>query len=282
MNKSIALKKLPLVSTLVSFRRAIIRLRIVIPYFAPGMFNAYRWIWKRTELSNFYYDLTTRNMQYLAQGLATIFKVPVNDVKRYFSELDSDLDLRAHLLNGLAKLGVGEESECKYGKRYIWYAIVRIKKPSMVVETGMEHGMGTCILATALLRNKKEGFDGIVVGVDINPSAGKLISGKYKDVTLLLYDDSVKSLLGLNTVIDLMINDSDHDYEHEMLEYEAIKNLISERSVILSDNAHNCSALSDFSLSNTREFVFFSEQPSNHWYPGGGIGISFENSTKLT
>ncbi len=279
MIKFRALKNLPLVSTLVSIRRAIIKLRIVTPYFTPGLSNAYQWIWKRTELSNFYYDLTTRNMQYMAQGLATIFKVPVNQIIQYFLELDSDLDLRAHLLNGLAKLGVGEESECKYGKRCIWYAIVRIRKPSIVVETGVEHGMGTCILAAALLKNTEEGFPGVVIGVDKNPSAGQLISGKYSDVTHVLYGDSIKSLLELNTVIDLMINDSDHTYEHEMLEYEAIKNQITEKSVILSDNAHTCSALSDFSLLNMREFVFFSEQPSNHWYPGGGIGISLRHST---
>ena len=34
--------------------------------------------------------------------------------------------------------------------------------------------------------------------------------------------------------------------------------------------------LSVFSKENGRKFIFFKEQPLNHWYPGAGIGISFK------
>jgi hypothetical protein len=32
-------------------------------------------------------------------------------------------------------------------------------------------------------------------------------------------------------------------------------------------------ALAEFSERSGRRFVFFSERPKDHWYPGAGIGI---------
>jgi hypothetical protein len=91
----------------------------------------------------------------------------------------------------------------------------------------------------------------------------------------VLYSDSIESLQGLRKQIDIFINDSDHSAEYEEREYETIKSKLARTAIILGDNAHATDKLINFALAPGRQFVFFQEQPLNHWYPGGGIGIAF-------
>ena len=68
------------------------------------------------------------------------------------------------------------------------------KKPKIVVETGIDKGLGSVLLCSALLKNKEDGFEGRYYGTDINPKAGYLLSGKYLKVGEILFGDSITSL----------------------------------------------------------------------------------------
>jgi hypothetical protein len=59
-----------------------------------------------------------------------------------------------------------------------------------------------------------------------------------------------------------------------MQEYEVIKEKLTKNAIIIGDNAHVTDCLLRFSLKEKREFVFFKEEPEEHWYPGAGMGIS--------
>jgi hypothetical protein len=78
----------------------------------------------------------------------------------------------------------------------------------------------------------------------------------------------------LNEVIDIFINDSDHSSNYEETEYAIIAGKMAEQSLILGDNSHVSRALLQFTLEHDRPYVFFKEEPAQHWYPGAGIGIS--------
>jgi len=71
------------------------------------------------------------------------------------------------------------------------------------------------------------------------------------------------------------VNDSDHSAQYERQEYETIASRLASAGLILGDNCHCNDVLADFSTTRGRQFVFFREEPRDHWYPGGGIGISF-------
>jgi hypothetical protein len=135
--------------------------------------------------------------------------------------------------------------------------------------------LGAILLCSALLRNNEEGFIGKYYGTDINPQAGYILSGKYKQFGEILFGDSIESLSKLTEPVDLFINDSDHSKEYEYQEYQTIYKLLSKESVILGDNSHYSDKLAVFSNETGRNFLFFKEVPLNHWYPGAGIGISF-------
>ena len=194
----------------------------------------------------------------------------------YFSELLNDKELYNHLNNSLRNIPeYGKEIKFAYGRRIGWYAFVRILKPKLIIETGVDHGVGSCVLTSALLRNKQEGFHGSYLGTDINKKAGKLLKEPYSSIGKILYGDSIESLMKIKDRIDIFINDSDHSSEYEFQEYLTIEEMISPDSIILGDNSHFTNCLSKFSKRTNRNFLFFKEIPKNHWYPGAGIGISF-------
>jgi hypothetical protein len=86
-------------------------------------------------------------------------------------------------------------------------------------------------------------------------------------------DDSLQAILKINQ-IDLFIHDSDHSAEHETREFELVKTRLSDDGIVLSDNSHVTKELANWSLQNGRKFMYFAEEPLNHWYPGAGIGVS--------
>ena len=165
--------------------------------------------------------------------------------------------------------------QIEYGRRLGWYAFTRVLKPKVVIETGVDHGVGSCVLASALMRNAAQGFPGEYFGTDLRSSAGEVFSGEYAKMGRILYGDSITSLKAFDKKIDLFINDSDHSAVYEYDEYVTIADKLSGRGIILGDNSHVTDSLSRFSRERNRQFVFFSEKPENHWYPGAGIGISF-------
>ena len=235
-----------------------------------------QWAWGDNERSNFFYDLTDLNKEHLAQTIALITNNEIEKVFNCFDELLGDKDLYNHLNYNLKKYPeYGTEIEFAYGRRLGWYAFVRLTRPKIVIETGVAQGVGACVLSSAILKNKDEGFDGEYIGTEINPNAGKLFQEPYNKVGKIIYQDSLETLSKINVGIDLFINDSDHSSEYEYKEYLEIEKNLTPNSFILGDNSHVTNCLSKFSRKTQRSFIFFKETPKKHWYPGAGIGISF-------
>ncbi len=167
------------------------------------------------------------------------------------------------------------DQEARYGRRLGWYAIVRAQKPAIVIETGVDKGLGTCLIASALLRNAAEGHPGRIYGLDLNPESGYLLGGQYANFGEVVVGDAVESLRKFEKNIDCFINDSDHSATYERAEYETICDKLSSKAILIGDNAHCSEELRNFALKTNRNFLFFREEPKDHWYPGAGIGVAF-------
>lgn len=259
------------------------RLGKALGYYTPALGRAFKWALESRELTNFTYPITEKNKNYLAHTISVVTGVSHSLVMGYFDEVEADEDLKQHVVRRIRegpKRYACDES-CVFGRRLGWYMFVRILKPAVVVETGVDKGHGAVLLCTALMRNEAEGFPGRYLGTDINPEAGFLLSAPYDRVGSILYGDSISSLQSIPR-IDCFINDSDHSESYERREYETIISKLGPRGVILGDNCHCNDVLATFSAEQKREFLFFHEEPKNHWYPGGGIGISFiKNSLRF-
>jgi predicted O-methyltransferase YrrM len=258
------------------------RLDLALGYYERRLSAMIMWLHCSLEDSNFTYDLTERNHRHLAHLVATVVGCPAAQISGYLRELQTGDALRAHYAREIPRYGrlAPLEARLQVGRRAGWYAVVRAIKPKVVIETGVERGHGAITLTAALLRNRAEGFPGRYYGTELNPAAGKLLSGVYAEVGEIVYGDSATTLAAFNQPIDVFVNDSDHSAEYEAREYRIVDSKMSSNGVMLSDNAHVTDSLLDFAEATGRRYLFFREEPKDHWYPGAGIGFAFRPDSR--
>jgi predicted O-methyltransferase YrrM len=254
------------------------RLARVARHDAQVFGDSARWLFTSREHHNYTYDLTRLSREHLAWFVSVVCEAPVGRIREYFEELESDRDLRAHIETSTAQAarrGLADR-KVRYARRIGWYAIVRAVKPAHVVETGVDKGLGTCVLAAALLRNRAEGHPGRVTSLDINPEAGYLVQEEpWSEVVDLVIGDSVGSIGALGRRVDVFLHDSDHSVEHERREFEAVGPKLAERALLLTDNVTKTDVLARYAERTGRRFLAYREQPVRHWFPGDGIGAAW-------
>lgn len=253
------------------------RLAAALRHTCAGAGRAFTWSVSSREDTNFTYELTPANVNVLAQLLAVVTGHDPVTCRARIDEVAEDDELRRHIVRATeaSRFRVHTDPEPRFARRLGWYALVRLMRPRVVVETGVDKGLGSVLLCSALLRNLAEGYPGRYYGTDINPQAGWLLSGRYAETGKILYGDSIASLQALEETVNVFINDSDHSADYEAREYEVIAGKLGNGAVILSDNAHVSDALERFSRASGRSFLYFHEQPLDHWYHGAGIGFSY-------
>lgn len=236
------------------------RVAYALGYYLPKLRNVIVWGFRSRESTNYTYDLTDDSLLYLAHTIAIVSGVDVRTAQRYIAEARSDNLLRETVINAVqnSPFRYVSDARCEFGRRLGWYALVRILKPRVVIETGVDKGLGAILLCAALLKNQSDGANGKYFGTDIDPHAGWLLKSPYAEVGSVLIGDSVQSLHAFPHSIDLFINDSDHSADYEYREYQAILGKLTERSIVLGDNAHVSSMLAKFAEQNGMDFVFFS------------------------
>lgn len=247
-----------------------LRISTVARHDARVIASSVRWLARSREHTNLTYDLEPLNVNHLVWFVSEISGASVTQVRRYVDEIDRDTELRLHIADRTSasqRTGLADR-DVRYGRRIGWYAFVRALRPSHVVETGTDKGLGSCVLAAALLRNGH----GQLTTIDVNPDAGYLIGGRYEEVISVRIGDSLRELPTLPPA-GLFIHDSWHSREHEDSEIRRVR--LTEDGVVLSDNAHVTDALAEWAEETDRRFLYFHERPQHHWYPGSGIGVAW-------
>ncbi|MEV1144723.1 class I SAM-dependent methyltransferase [Micromonospora sp. NPDC049799] len=254
------------------------RLRTVARYDAKVLRSSARWLVTSREHHNYTYDLTSLSRNHLAWFVSVVCDIPVKQVRTYLDEIESDDNLRQHLLAAIAgsdRRGLADK-EIRYARRIGWYAIVRAARPQHVVETGVDKGLGSVVLASALLRNAAEGHPGRVTSLDINPEAGYLaMVAPWSEVVDLVIGDSLASIAALDRPVDLFLHDSDHSSAHERREFAAVEPKLAPGAILLTDNVTITNVLAEHAERTGRRFLAYRESPANHWYPGDGIGVAW-------
>jgi predicted O-methyltransferase YrrM len=253
------------------------RITVAWAYLKTPFMYMMTWVFSSREYTNFTYPLTAMNKQYLSTFVAEITGITAHEANSFLVEVENDDELRQHIRNVTQQSAEARfaDAQVEYGRRLGWYALVRAQKPRTVIETGVDKGLGSCVITAALRRNALEGHLGRYYGTDINQKAGYLLCGEYAKYGEILYGDSIASLDQLNLEIDMFINDSDHSAEYESREYDAVETKLSDTAIVIGDNAHCTDRLFRFTQQTNRRFLYFQEKPSKHWYPGGGIGIAY-------
>jgi predicted O-methyltransferase YrrM len=257
---------------------------VALPYLARQFGLMFRWVFASKEHYNHTYDLTKLNRHYLDSYVSVISGHELGTIEKYSKELEADEELR-QLLRARTLASPDRHNsdvEPRYGRRIGWYALVRATKPSVVVETGVDRGLGTAVIAAALKRNAAEGYPGMVHATDIVQECGHLVAEPYKSFCRIWIGDSVETLKQFNEPVDIFLHDSDHRPEYEWAEFLAIKARLHAGSLVLSDNSQQTSKLFEFAQTMGKAFLYFQDAPKDHWWPGDGIGAAFVPGTKTT
>lgn len=249
-----------------------LRTMMVARYDAHLIGRSVDWLVHSRETTNFTYDLDLLNRDQLCWFVSAVAGAEIGQVRAWMQELTDDnhlVDQITKRLSSNPRRGICAK-EPHWARRFGWYALVRAAQPDHVVETGTQLGLGSCAIAAALLRNGH----GRLTTIDIDPEAGYLISEPWASVIDRRIDDSIEVLAGVRDV-DMFIHDSLHTYDYETRELTAVEPNLRADAIILSDNAHESSALSDWAERSGRHYLFFKEQPLDHWWPGDGIGAAW-------
>jgi predicted O-methyltransferase YrrM len=230
-----------------------------------------RYVLLDPEPDNFTYELA--NEVELAAWVQAVARGEPEQVNRVLAEVRADSVLAERLRRATARRWWWSKRSPPFGKRLGWYALTRLLKPALIVETGVHDGLGSLVLLRALERNAEEGTPGRLVSFDINPAAGWLVG------THPLWELRLESTqTGLDAVLDrgpplgIFIHDSLHTYDNERYELRAAVSRLAPAGVLISDNAHATPALADTCAEFGLQMFAFHERSRDHFYAGGVMG----------
>ena len=172
------------------------------------------------ETTNYTYDLDKLNLDQLCWFVAAVTGAEIGQVRAWTQELNKDEDLFGELTRRLSSNPTWRvcATEPHWARRLGWYAIVRATEPEHVVETGTHLGLGSCIIAAALLKNGH----GRLTTIDVDADSGYLITEPWAEVIDRRTGSSVTELAGMRDV-GVFLHDSLHTYDYETSELAAVQ-----------------------------------------------------------
>jgi hypothetical protein len=131
---------------------------------------------------------------------------------------------------------------------FLLYALVRLRRPASILETGVANGHSTYFLLHALRANGT----GRLYSVDISSDVGVLLDPAEREGwTFLQLEDGqerkqFRAFVERAGSLDLFLHDSDHSYWWQMFEYRCAWAMLSPGGLFLSDDIDHSFAFMDF------------------------------------
>jgi hypothetical protein len=241
----------------------------VSPRAEPGV--AARFIFLDPELDNFTYDLA--NEHELPAFVTGVTRSSPLEAAAHMFELKTDHVLRAELeAQTRGRLEMKRRPE--FGHRLAWYALARWLKPQLIVETGVQDGLGSIVLLRALERNSYEGAPGRLVSFDLLPGSGWLVSERFRANWELVIGSTFDTLPGAlaGRSVGMFVHDSLNTYECEQFEFGVAMKHADDRLLLISNRAA-VGGLRDVAKAHGLPYSEFHEQPL-HFYPGTPQGVA--------
>lgn len=177
-----------------------------------------------------------------AEFCGRLLSRPAGDAEAAFDELEQDAmfleDLRARYAGRRPEWPDGLD----VGRFRVWYALVRLKQPDTIIETGVHDGLSSALILRAIERNGH----GELISIDLpsmdlpaGTQPGWLVPQALRSRWRLHLGDARKLLPEiveqLHTV-DVFIHDSDHERGHREFEFRTAKRAAGPGSLLLSDD----------------------------------------------
>jgi predicted O-methyltransferase YrrM len=148
------------------------------------------------------------------------------------------------------------EDSIDYESSTTLYAIVRIFKPEVVVETGVTNRVSSSFILKALTQNSRRRLYSIDLhyregmSVPIGKKLGWIIPEELRNRWVLALGESTKvlpKLLKKLGTVDIFFHDSRHTYKTMMKEYSIVWPFLKDGGLLLSHDVKSNDAFLDFS-----------------------------------
>lgn len=257
---------------------------------ALRQFNRLRW-WQKGEIVTSHGASRRRHLRYvlldfpfeaycygvanvdeLARDLADAFSRRQEEVRMLFDELLEDDQLQVTLARRLRL--PADRRRVEFGYRLPWYVITRLSKPRLIVETGVQSGLGSALLLRALDRNADEGSPGELVSVDTAPKAGWLAEDRAASPWRRLTGPSHPTLSErlADRRVGMLVHDSPHTEEVQRAEFGFALEHADDQLILVDASGVETPLLPELCQWLGVTYHLFREVPAGGFYEGVGCG----------
>jgi len=229
--------------------------KLLFPYYSISVYDFPETYLGSKTLEKF------RRKIYLYYIYNLLKKISNSELFKYYHDLKNCKELFINLIRLQSK--IPRERFGGYPHPEIFYFLMRIIKPEIVIETGVSFGVTSAFMLQALEDN---GF-GKLYSIDLplqfanKEEVGKLVPKRLKHRWELILGDAkieLPKLLEKLDYIDVFYHDSLHTYEHMIFEYENAWPKIRKGGYLISDDIHMNSAFIDFCKIHKLKPIFLS------------------------
>lgn len=236
------------------------------------------WLFGSREYTSWTYHLTEDNIAEICNIAAMSTRCSIGEVLAFKDEFFHDAWLADYVKEQTLKSAYKAYSdpELKVGRRFLLYILVRIKKPKIIVEAGVDKGLGSVVMCRALQKNRKEGYSGRYFGVDVHaPQRAFLFSEAFEAEGVIVQSDSVEFLKAHAESIDFFLHETHSSPDHLQNTFDALWPKLSPLGCFCAPWV--TSQLIDL-LQPTAQYFTFRENPKNHWFSGSRVTIAVKRA----
>jgi hypothetical protein len=189
--------------------------------------------------------------------ISNLIEVDKATVAKVYGSILDDTELERQIGEALSGVFYGQVS---FTVGHLLYALCRLLKPKVVVETGVSSGVSSAFILKAL----KDNSGGILHSIDLPalPPGLKVGFVVPKDLEsswnlhLGVSSQLLPKLISDLEAVDIFVHDSEHTYVNMMFEYETAWPWIREGGLLLSDDVNRNQAFGEFAHRINRRVRF--------------------------
>ncbi|MTD46336.1 hypothetical protein GKE82_19095 [Conexibacter sp. W3-3-2] len=172
-------------------------------------------------------------------------------------------------------------SDMALGHRPLLWALIRLRRPNLVVETGLWYGLGAMVMLRALERNVEDGhLRGKLISFDPDPTGGWMVPRRHAPHWTWV-QATTQSALEANLrgrQLDLFVHDTPSEPELERHELKTAWAAAASGAVICSGNGRNTPALEELCSARDLRHLHHDYSAAGHFYRGNGISFAVARS----
>jgi hypothetical protein len=221
------------------------------------------------------YTYRLGNVDELVAFAARVLDSDPGRVRAHLAEVEADPELGSRLRRRTL-LRLDAKWRMPLGNRLLWYLLVRGARPSLTVETGIFDGLGSLVLLRGLERNAREGHEGRLLSIDIDPKAGWVVPDRLRDCWERVVGDIRTDLAPAigEREVGLLTHDSVHSEELQRLEFELALRRAADPLYLVDQSGLELPTLRDLCARRGGEHHYFLERPQGHFYRPSGTGVA--------